>query len=53
MKQHPNITINNVIKEGDPGNDFYTAVAAGNAPDMVEVSFTMMDKYMDAGILEP
>ena len=53
MKQHPHITINNVIKEGDPGNDFYTAVAAGNAPDMVEVSFTMMDKYMDAGILEP
>lgn len=53
MKQHPNIVINNVIKEGDPGNDFYTAVAAGNAPDVVEVSFTMMDKYMGAGILEP
>lgn len=53
MKQNPNITINNVIKEGDPGNDLYTAVAAGNAPDFVEVSFTMMDKYMKAGILEP
>lgn len=53
MKAHPNITINNVIKEGDPGNDFYTAVAAGNAPDVVDVSFTMMDKYMRAGILEP
>lgn len=53
MKAHPGITINNVIKEGDPGNDFYTAVAAGNAPDVVDVSFTMMDKYMSAGILEP
>ena len=53
MKQHPNITINNVIREGDPGNDFYTAVAAGNAPDMVPASFTVMDKYMKAGILEP
>ncbi|MEG0878603.1 MAG: extracellular solute-binding protein [Oscillospiraceae bacterium] len=53
MKQNPHITINNVIKEGDPGNDFYTAVAAGNAPDMVPCSFTMMDKYMKSGILEP
>lgn len=53
MKLHPNITINNVIREGDPGNDLYTAVAAGNAPDMVSASFTVMDKYMKAGILEP
>lgn len=53
MNQYPYITINNVIKEGDPGNDFYTAVAAGNAPDVVKVSFTMMEKYMSAGILEP
>ncbi len=53
MEKHPNITINNVIREGDPGNDMYTAVAAGNAPDMVPASFTVMQKYMDAGILEP
>ncbi len=53
MDKHPNITIKNVIKEGDPGNDLYTAVAAGNAPDMVAASFTVMQKYMDAGILEP
>ncbi|MFI3172174.1 MAG: extracellular solute-binding protein [Eubacteriales bacterium] len=53
MEANPNITINNVIKEGDPGNDFYTAVAAGNAPDVVTTSFTVMDQYMEAGILEP
>lgn len=53
MEEHPNIVINNVIREGDPGNDFYTAVAAGNAPDIVLVSYTMMEQYMAAGILEP
>ena len=53
MKLHPNIKINNVVKEGDPGNDFYAAVAAGNAPDFVKASFSVMDKYMEAGILEP
>lgn len=51
--EHPHITINNVIREGDPGNDFYTAVATGNAPDLVTTSFTVMDQYMEAGILEP
>lgn len=53
MEEHPNIVIKNVIREGDPGNDFYTAVAAGNAPDVVPVSYTMMEQYMSAGILEP
>lgn len=53
MEKYPYIKINNVIKEGDPGNDFYNAVAAGNAPDTVLCSFTMMDKYMTAGVLEP
>lgn len=41
------------MREATNGLFPVTAVAAGNAPDMVEVSFTMMDKYMDAGILEP
>ncbi|MBD2845473.1 sugar ABC transporter substrate-binding protein [Paenibacillus sp. IB182496] len=53
LKAHPHITLNKVVKEGDPGNAFYQAVAAGNAPDLVGVSFAMMDKYMKAGILEP
>lgn len=53
LDSHPYITLNKVVKEGDPGNEFYQAVAAGNAPDYVNVSFTMMDKYMKAGILEP
>ncbi|OAB45752.1 extracellular solute-binding protein [Paenibacillus antarcticus] len=53
LDSHPYITFNKVVKEGDPGNEFYQAVAAGNAPDFVNVSFTMMDKYMKAGILEP
>ena len=53
LKRNPHITLNKVIKEGDPGNEFYQAVAAGNAPDLVSTSFTMMDKYINAGILEP
>ncbi|MGL4737061.1 MAG: extracellular solute-binding protein [Cellulosilyticaceae bacterium] len=53
LSQYPHITLNKVIKEGDPGNEFYQAVAAGNAPDVVSTSFTMMDKYINAGILEP
>lgn len=53
LKRNPNIKLNKVIKEGDPGNEFYQAVAAGNAPDLVSTSFTMMDKYINAGILEP
>lgn len=53
LEECPWITLNKVVKEGDPGNEFYQAVAAGNAPDLVECSFTMMDSYMTAGILEP
>lgn len=53
LDSHPHITLNKVVKEGDPGNEFYQGVAAGNAPDLIGVSFTMMDKYMKAGILEP
>jgi len=53
LAAHPHITLNKVIKEGDPGNEFYQGVAAGNAPDLVSVSYTLMDKYMKAGILEP
>lgn len=53
LESHPHITLNKVIREGDPGNEFYQAVAAGNAPDLVGVSFAMIDQYMRAGILEP
>ena len=53
LKRNPHITLNKVVKEGDPGNEFYQAVAAGNAPDVLATSFTMMDKYINAGILEP
>lgn len=51
--KYPHIILNKVLKEGDPGNEFYQGVAAGNAPDLLDVSFTMMDKYIKAGILEP
>lgn len=53
LDQYPHITLNKVLKEGDPGNELYQAVAAGNAPDCIEVSFTMMDKYIKADILAP
>ncbi|MCQ4828839.1 MULTISPECIES: extracellular solute-binding protein [Hungatella] len=53
MEENPDIILNKVMKEGDPGNDFYQGVAAGNAPDCVTVSFTLMDKYANAGILAP
>ncbi len=53
LEEHPWITFNEVVKEGDPGNEFYQAVAAGTAPDLIEGSFTMMDKYIAAGIVEP
>ncbi len=53
LKQHPWITLNKVVKEGDPGNEFYQAVAAGTAPDCINGSFTMMDKYISSGIITP
>lgn len=53
LEEHPNITLNKVVKEGDPGNEFYQAVASGTAPDLVNCSFTMMDSYIASGILEP
>jgi ABC-type glycerol-3-phosphate transport system substrate-binding protein len=51
MKANPHIKLNIVVHEGDPGNDYFTAVAAGNAPDVVKVSLPLMDKYINAGIL--
>ncbi len=53
LEEHPWITLNKVVKEGDPGNEFYQAVAAGTAPDFINGSFTMMDKYISAGIVAP
>lgn len=53
LEEHPNITLNKVVKEGDLGNEFYQAVASGTAPDLVNCSFTMMDSYITSGILEP
>ena len=53
LEEHPWITLNKVVKEGDPGNEFYQGVASGTTPDLVNCSFTMMDSYIAAGILEP
>ena len=53
LEEHPNITLNKVVKEGDPANEFHQAVASGTAPDLVNCSFTMMDSYITSGILEP
>ena len=52
-KANPGIKLNIVVKEGDPGNQFYSAVASGTAPDCILGSFTMMDKYISAGIVAP
>ncbi len=51
--EHPWIKLNPIVKEGDPGNEFYQAVAAGTAPDCILGSFTMMDKYISSGIVIP
>lgn len=53
LAEHPWITLNKVVKEGDPGNEFYQGVAAGVAPDCVNGSFTMMDQYISYGIVKP
>ncbi len=53
LDEHPWITLNEVVKEGDPGNEFYQGVASGTAPDLITCSFTMMNSYIAAGILEP
>lgn len=53
LAAYPWITLNKVVKEGDPGNEFYQGVAAGTAPDLINGSFTMMDKYIASGIVEP
>lgn len=53
LEEHPWIKINKVVKEGDPGNEFYQGVASGTAPDLVKCSFTMMDSYISSVILEP
>ena len=46
LAEHPWITLNKVVKKGDPGNEFYQGVASGTAPDLVRCSFTMMDSYI-------
>lgn len=53
LDAHPWITLNEVVKEGDPGNEFYQAVAAGTAPDCINGSFTMIGKYISADIVTP
>lgn len=53
LKQNPNIKLHKVVKEGDPGNEFYQAVASGTAPDFINVSFTQMDKLIAGGVIEP
>lgn len=53
LDNNPNITLNEVVREGDPGNEFYQGVAAGNAPDVIQTSFAMLPSYITAGIVEP
>lgn len=53
LDDHPYITLNEVVREGDPGNEFYQGVAAGNAPDVIQTSFAMLPSYITAGIVEP
>ncbi len=51
MEENPDIILNKVMKEG-AGKRFLSG-GLGNAPDCVTVSFTLMDKYANAGILTP
>lgn len=51
--QYPYITVNEVVHEGDPGNDYFQGIAAGNAPDCVYVSYAMLPKYITAGVTVP
>lgn len=53
MEKYPNIKLNKVVHEGDPGNDFIQGVAAGNAPDLVEASYANIIRYNAAGIITP
>ena len=34
LEEHPWITINKVVKEGDPGNEFYQGVAPALLPTL-------------------
>lgn len=49
---YPNIEIATVLREGDPGNEYFSAVARGDAPDVLLVSITKYDQYQKAGILQ-
>lgn len=49
---YPNVNMVSVLKEGDPGNEYFAAVAKGNAPDVLLISITKYDQYQNAGILQ-
>ena len=51
MEKYPGIRLNVITHEGDPGNDYFQAIASGTAPDTVLVSRAMLPRYIDAGIL--
>lgn len=53
LKEHPWIKLKKVVKEGDPGNEFYQSVAAGTAPDFVEASFTVTNQLAKNGVIAP
>lgn len=53
LEEYPWIKLNKVVKEGDPGNEFYQAVAAGTAPDFINASFAMVEKFIAGGVVEP
>lgn len=51
--KYPYITFDNVNHEGDAGNDYITAVAAGTGPDITYMSNVMSPKVMRNGLALP
>jgi len=53
LAANPNITLNRIVND-DPGNNYFQAVAAGNAPDVLNgPSLAQMPRYIAAGIVAP
>ncbi|MGM0209215.1 multiple sugar transport system substrate-binding protein [Enterococcus sp. DIV0421] len=53
LKKYPWIKLKKVVKEGDPGNEFYQAVASGTAPDFVEASFSVANQLAKSEVIVP
>lgn len=51
--EHPWITLNTVFHDAEGSEDLMVAIAAGNAPSAIEISYPQMYRYIYAGALQP